>query len=103
MITIPFCRRHIKKIEIQPIERTKTMKDMMKAIETKGAGPCGGFTMMYACMCDLHSLAFRAEVEWVRYCMSHSYSVLPGYIQELRGGYTLCQFADMLEHFFDMF
>ena len=30
-------------------------------------GPCGGFTQMYACMCDLHQEAYMAEVAWVSY------------------------------------
>ncbi|XP_021349128.1 F-actin-uncapping protein LRRC16A-like isoform X11 [Mizuhopecten yessoensis] len=55
--------RLIKKIEVCPPERTKMMTDMTKNI-SKETGPCGGFTMMYACMCDYHSLPFRAEVEW---------------------------------------
>ncbi|XP_060062725.1 F-actin-uncapping protein LRRC16A-like, partial [Ylistrum balloti] len=55
--------RLIKKIDVCPPERTKMMTDMTKNI-SKETGPCGGFTMMYACMCDYHSLPFRAEVEW---------------------------------------
>ncbi|XP_069112486.1 F-actin-uncapping protein LRRC16A-like isoform X10 [Argopecten irradians] len=55
--------RLIKKIDVSPPERTKMMTDMTKNI-SKETGPCGGYTMMYACMCDYHSLPFRAEVEW---------------------------------------
>ncbi|XP_050395168.1 F-actin-uncapping protein LRRC16A isoform X3 [Patella vulgata] len=56
--------RIILKIDVQPVERLKTMYDMMKDIESKELGPCGGFTMMYACMCDYHSLPYREEVAW---------------------------------------
>ncbi|ESO83066.1 hypothetical protein LOTGIDRAFT_223005, partial [Lottia gigantea] len=56
--------RLIVKIDVQPVERIKTMYDMIKDIESKELGPCGGFTMMYACMCDYHSLPYREEVAW---------------------------------------
>lgn len=33
--------------------------------ETRGIGPCGGFSTQYACMCDYHTLPYREEVAWV--------------------------------------
>ncbi|XP_041375967.1 F-actin-uncapping protein LRRC16A-like isoform X3 [Gigantopelta aegis] len=56
--------RLIVKIDVVPPERLKTMYDMMRDIEVKEQGPCGGFTMMYACMCDYYGLTFRDEVAW---------------------------------------
>jgi len=59
------CRRIIKKIEVQPTDRLKVMYDLMKGLEQKEMGPCGGFTLMYSCMCDYHGLTYRDEVAWV--------------------------------------
>ncbi|XP_064611980.1 F-actin-uncapping protein LRRC16A-like isoform X2 [Liolophura sinensis] len=56
--------RLIKRIEVTPQERLKVMYDMMKGIEKKDVGPCGGFSHMYACMCDYHLLPYREEVAW---------------------------------------
>ncbi|KAL4234559.1 barbed-end actin filament uncapping [Mactra antiquata] len=56
--------RLIKKIEVQPSDRLKVMYELMKNIEQKEVGPCGGFTLMYTCMCDYHCLTFRDEVAW---------------------------------------
>ena len=53
------------KIDVVPPERMKTMYDMMRDIEGREQGPCGGFTVMYACMCDYYNLTFRDEVAWV--------------------------------------
>lgn len=58
-------RRLIVKIDVQPGDRLKTMNDMIKSAESKEQAPCGGFTMMYQCMCDYHGLPFRDEVAWV--------------------------------------
>ncbi|XP_071092357.1 F-actin-uncapping protein LRRC16A-like isoform X5 [Haliotis cracherodii] len=56
--------RLIVKLEVTPPERLKTMYDMIKDIEGKDVGPCGGYASMYACMCDYHSLPYREEVAW---------------------------------------
>ncbi|KAL5021980.1 hypothetical protein ScPMuIL_001135 [Solemya velum] len=56
--------RLIKKIEVQPPDRLKTMHDMIRDLEAKPVSPCGGYTMMYACMCDYHGLPYRDEVAW---------------------------------------
>lgn len=60
-----FFRRIVKTIEVHPADRLKPMFDMIKHIESKEHGPCGGFTMMYACMCDYHNVPYREEVDWV--------------------------------------
>ena len=59
----------IKKVEVQPLDRIRVMYDMIKTIGQKEMGPCGGFTHMYACMCDFHGLVYRDEVAWVRKCL----------------------------------
>ncbi|KAI8790988.1 leucine-rich repeat-containing protein 16A, partial [Biomphalaria glabrata] len=56
--------RLILKLEVQPSERLKPMHDMMRTIEMKESGSCGGFTSMYQCMCDFHGLPLRDEVVW---------------------------------------
>ena len=65
-------RRMIKKIDVQPSERLRVMHDMVNSIEHKETGPCGGFTLMYDCMCEFHELPFRDEVSWV----SHFFLVI---------------------------
>lgn len=57
-------RKIIKKIDVNPPERLKTMYDMMKDIEAREPGPCGGYSHMYSCMCNYHELPFRDEVAW---------------------------------------
>ena len=42
-----------------------TDADMVNSIEQKETGPCGGFTLMYDCMCEYHELPYRDEVAWV--------------------------------------
>ncbi|XP_059156102.1 F-actin-uncapping protein LRRC16A-like isoform X2 [Physella acuta] len=56
--------RLILKIDVQPVERLETMNRLIKGLENKEIGPCGGFTTMYQCMCDFHGLPFREEVAW---------------------------------------
>ena len=57
--------RLIKKIDVQPSDRLRMMHDMVNSIEQKETGPCGGFTLMYDCMCEYHELPYRDEVAWV--------------------------------------
>ena len=40
------------------------MYSMFRDLETRDPGPCGGFSNMYKCMCDLHHLPYREEVAW---------------------------------------
>jgi len=56
--------RLIPRIEVLPPERVSTMYSMFRDIETRDPGPCGGFSNMYKCMCDLHHLPYREEVAW---------------------------------------
>ncbi|XP_048748986.2 F-actin-uncapping protein LRRC16A-like isoform X4 [Ostrea edulis] len=56
--------RFIKKMDVQPSDRLRPMMDIMKEIEKKDQGPCGGYSIMYACMCDFHNTPYREEVAW---------------------------------------
>ncbi|KAK7114213.1 F-actin-uncapping protein LRRC16A-like isoform X3 [Littorina saxatilis] len=56
--------RLIVKVEVIPPERLRTMHDMIRGMERKEGGPCGGYTTQYACMCDYHGLPYREEVAW---------------------------------------
>ncbi|KAK3754087.1 hypothetical protein RRG08_024163 [Elysia crispata] len=56
--------RLIAQVDVHPVERLKVMNDLIKAMESKTPGPCGGYTTMYQCMCDYHAMPFREEVEW---------------------------------------
>lgn len=38
---------------------------MMKEIEKKEYGLCGGYFIMYVCMCDYYNIFYREEVVWV--------------------------------------
>ncbi|XP_053400982.1 F-actin-uncapping protein LRRC16A-like [Mercenaria mercenaria] len=57
-------KRLIKTIEVQPPSRLNLMNDLIRTIEQKETGPCGGFTLMYSCMCEFHYLPYRDEVAW---------------------------------------
>ncbi|XP_052825324.1 F-actin-uncapping protein LRRC16A isoform X6 [Octopus bimaculoides] len=56
--------RLIKKIDVIPPERLNLMHNMIKDKAKKDPGPCGGFSHMYASMCDYHHLPYRDEVAW---------------------------------------
>lgn len=60
-------RKMIPKVYIEPPERSSSLMVGLDRMTLPELGPCGGFTQMYACMCDLHGLAYQAEVAWVRY------------------------------------
>uniref|UniRef100_A0A182P0L2 CARMIL C-terminal domain-containing protein n=1 Tax=Anopheles epiroticus TaxID=199890 RepID=A0A182P0L2_9DIPT len=61
--TVPL-RYIIRKIEVNPIERTSIFSDELRPSDPRNVGPCGGFSMQYACMCDLHAVQYREEVAW---------------------------------------
>ncbi|XP_038069974.1 F-actin-uncapping protein LRRC16A-like isoform X2 [Patiria miniata] len=53
----------IPRITTNPENRRTSLN--MKLEETfPDPGPCGGFTQMYSCMCDLHQEAYMPEVAW---------------------------------------
>ncbi|XP_072051803.1 F-actin-uncapping protein LRRC16A-like [Amphiura filiformis] len=54
----------IPKICIQPPERSTSIHNAIDRMTIPEQGPCGGFTQMYQCMCDLHGEAYQPEVAW---------------------------------------
>ncbi|XP_062544928.1 F-actin-uncapping protein LRRC16A isoform X3 [Armigeres subalbatus] len=54
----------IRKIEVNPIERGTIFSDEIRPSDPRNVGPCGGFSMQYACMCDFHAVQYREEVAW---------------------------------------
>ncbi|XP_062707833.1 F-actin-uncapping protein LRRC16A isoform X11 [Aedes albopictus] len=53
-----------KLIEVNPIERATIFSDEIRPSDPRNVGPCGGFSMQYACMCDFHAVQYREEVAW---------------------------------------
>lgn len=54
----------IRKIDVQPIERETILSDELRPSDPRNVGPCGGFSLQYACMCDYHGVPYREEVAW---------------------------------------
>ncbi|XP_021699947.1 F-actin-uncapping protein LRRC16A isoform X3 [Aedes aegypti] len=54
----------IRKIEVNPIDRATIFSDEIRPSDPRNVGPCGGFSMQYACMCDFHAVQYREEVAW---------------------------------------
>lgn len=54
----------IKKINIEPPERQSVFSDELRTQDPKTVGPCGGFSMQYACLCDFYNVPYREEVAW---------------------------------------
>ncbi|XP_058833683.1 F-actin-uncapping protein LRRC16A isoform X4 [Topomyia yanbarensis] len=61
--TVPL-RYIIRKLEVNPIERATIFSDELRPSDPRNVGPCGGFSMQYACMCDFHTVQYREEVAW---------------------------------------
>lgn len=54
----------IQKIEVSPPERLSIFSDDFRPTDPKNVGPCGGFSLQYASMCDFHNVPYREEVAW---------------------------------------
>ncbi|XP_058466443.1 F-actin-uncapping protein LRRC16A isoform X2 [Malaya genurostris] len=54
----------IRKIDVNPTERATIFSDELRPSDPRNVGPCGGFSMQYACMCDFHAVQYREEVAW---------------------------------------
>ncbi|GAU96902.1 hypothetical protein RvY_08273 [Ramazzottius varieornatus] len=59
--TAPF-ERIVRKVDFLPPERLSDL--LLDDVEERDCGPCGGYSRMYACMCDYHCLPYREEVAW---------------------------------------
>lgn len=44
---------------MQPTDREQILSDDIRPSDPKNVGPCGGFSMQYACMCDFHGVPYR--------------------------------------------
>lgn len=62
-------RTFVRRIELQPISRLADLVSDLDLVryDTAAAAsvPCGNYSAVYACMCDLHSLPYMDEVAWV--------------------------------------
>ncbi|XP_055357873.1 F-actin-uncapping protein LRRC16A-like isoform X2 [Paramacrobiotus metropolitanus] len=56
--------RIVRKIDLLPYERLQNLQNILESLEIRDCGPCGGYSRMYACMCDYHCLPYREEVAW---------------------------------------
>lgn len=54
----------IRKVEVQPSDRESIFSDELRPADPRNVGPCGGFSLQYACMCDYHGVTYREEIAW---------------------------------------
>lgn len=54
----------IRKIDVQPADRESIFSDELRPADPRNVGPCGGFSLQYACMCDYHGVTYREEIAW---------------------------------------
>ncbi|XP_077983320.1 uncharacterized protein LOC144438163 isoform X1 [Glandiceps talaboti] len=59
----PF-EKFVKVITLEPASRHEKIKEHLNKLSSVEQSPCGGFSNMYACMCDLHQMPYREEVAW---------------------------------------
>ncbi|XP_051948611.1 F-actin-uncapping protein LRRC16A-like [Xyrauchen texanus] len=56
--------RVIKRLILKPVERTISLQTLWENHNTTEAGPCGGFSRLYWCVCDQLGVPYRDEVQW---------------------------------------
>lgn len=56
--------RVIKKLLLKPVERITSLQTLWENHTPAEAGPCGGFSRLYWCVCDQMNVPFRDEVQW---------------------------------------
>ncbi|XP_038652946.1 F-actin-uncapping protein LRRC16A-like isoform X3 [Scyliorhinus canicula] len=56
--------RVMKKVTMEPSDRLSTLQALWDNQNIAEPGPCGGFSQMYACVCDWLGLPYREEVQW---------------------------------------
>ncbi|XP_075441681.1 F-actin-uncapping protein LRRC16A isoform X2 [Ascaphus truei] len=54
----------MKKVTMEPSERLANLQALWDSQTVTEVGPCGGFSQMYACVCDWLGLPYREEVQW---------------------------------------
>uniref|UniRef100_A0A8C8VVY9 Capping protein regulator and myosin 1 linker 1 n=1 Tax=Peromyscus maniculatus bairdii TaxID=230844 RepID=A0A8C8VVY9_PERMB len=56
--------RIMKKVSMEPSERLASLQALWDSQTLAEPGPCGGFSQMYACVCDWLGFSYREEVQW---------------------------------------
>ncbi|XP_030743038.2 F-actin-uncapping protein LRRC16A [Echinops telfairi] len=56
--------RIMRKISMEPPERLASLQALWDSQTVSEQGPCGGFSQMYACVCDWLGFSYREEVQW---------------------------------------
>uniref|UniRef100_A0A8D0L6I1 Capping protein regulator and myosin 1 linker 1 n=1 Tax=Sphenodon punctatus TaxID=8508 RepID=A0A8D0L6I1_SPHPU len=56
--------RIMKKVIMEPTERLTSLQSLWDSQTVAELGPCGGFSQMYACVCDWLGFPYREEVQW---------------------------------------
>uniref|UniRef100_A0A669P2Z1 Capping protein regulator and myosin 1 linker 1 n=1 Tax=Phasianus colchicus TaxID=9054 RepID=A0A669P2Z1_PHACC len=56
--------RILKKVTMEPSERLVNLQALWDSQTVAELGPCGGFSQMYACVCDWLGFPYREEVQW---------------------------------------
>ncbi|XP_072880068.1 F-actin-uncapping protein LRRC16A-like isoform X2 [Hemitrygon akajei] len=56
--------RVMKKVTMEPADRLSAVQALWDSQNIAETGPCGGFSQMYACVCDWLGLPYREEVQW---------------------------------------
>lgn len=54
----------MKKVTMEPSDRLANLQALWDSQTVSEVGPCGGFSQMYACVCDWLSMPYREEVQW---------------------------------------
>ncbi|RVE67058.1 hypothetical protein OJAV_G00113540 [Oryzias javanicus] len=54
----------MKKLSLNPPERTTVLQALWAEQSSSDPGPCGGFSHQYWCVCDYLGLPYREEVQW---------------------------------------
>uniref|UniRef100_A0A3P9J0J3 CARMIL pleckstrin homology domain-containing protein n=1 Tax=Oryzias latipes TaxID=8090 RepID=A0A3P9J0J3_ORYLA len=54
----------MKKLSLNPPERTAVLQALWAEQSSSDLGPCGGFSHQYWCVCDYLGLPYREEVQW---------------------------------------
>ncbi|XP_069586997.1 F-actin-uncapping protein LRRC16A isoform X2 [Ranitomeya imitator] len=54
----------MRKVTMEPSDRLSNLQALWDSQTVTEVGPCGGFSQMYACVCDWLSMPYREEVQW---------------------------------------
>ncbi|CAK6439125.1 unnamed protein product [Pipistrellus nathusii] len=54
----------MKRVSMEPSERLASLQAEWDSQPAAEQGPCGGFSQMYACVCDWLGFPYREEVQW---------------------------------------